>query len=291
MADIYTALEGILKGMTQALKDSGMVAVYPPGVKQDELPAVSQGGKVTIELAGEKAAARMEYFDNKLALIYTDKAEDSVEADYVRLALSLLDPETADEKDIKYIAGEFSESLLEKVGGNKSAGVKMPTPVSKTAAKSGMLAYDPNTLANRLTGIYPELRASYKENIEKYGDFLAEEFFIKYGAPAVLATIRGNDKQKMKRLFNLLNEVYEDGTNETQGVIAVTILGAMENDQELLANCVDHMSHDLTGPVIQVNKYLASKGGKGSKMRLENPPAYKPKKEKGKNPLASMLGL
>lgn len=291
MADIYTALEGILKGMTQALKDSGMVAVYPPGVKQDELPAVSQGGKVTIELAGEKAAARMEYFDNKLALIYTDKAEDSVEADYVRLALSLLDPETADEKDIKYIAGEFSESLLEKVVGNKGAGVKMPTPVSKTAAKSGMLAYDPNTLANRLTGIYPELRASYKENIEKYGDFLAEEFFIKYGAPAVLATIRGNDKQKMKRLFNLLNEVYEDGTNETQGVIAVTILGAMENDQELLANCVDHMSHDLTGPVIQVNKYLASKGGKGSKMRLENPPAYKPKKEKGKNPLASMLGL
>ncbi len=291
MADIYTALAGILKGMSQALEESGMAVVYPAGVKRDELPAVTQGGKITIELAGEKAGARIEYFDNKLALIYTDKAEDSGEADYVRLALSLLDPDTADDKDIKYIAGEFSESLLDKAGGKKNAGVKMPTPVSKTAARSGMLAYDPNTLANRLTAIYPELKAPYKENIEKYGDFLAEEFFINHGTPAVLATIKGNDKQKMRRLFNLLNEVYEDGTNDTQGVIAVTILGAMENDQVLLANCVDYMSHDLTGPVIQVNKYLASKGGKGSKMRLENPPAYKPKKQKGKNPLASMLGL
>ena len=93
----------------------------------------------------------------------------------------------------------------------------------------------------------------------------------------------------MKRLFNLLNEIYEDGTNETQSLIAVTILGAMNNDQEMLAACVDYMSDDMMSPVINVNKYLASAGGKGARMRLENPPKYKPAKAKKKG-IMSMLG-
>ena len=107
----------------------------------------------------------------------------------------------------------------------------------------------------------------------------------------MLDTIRKNDKLKMKKLFGLLNEIYEDGTNEIQGLIAVTILGSMNNDQELIANCVDYMCKDMLGPVIQINKYLASSSGKGARMRLENPPPYKPKKAKKKNPITSALGL
>ena len=50
----------------------------------------------------------------------------------------------------------------------------------------------------------------------------------------------------MKKLFGLLNEIYEDGTNDIQGLIAVSILGALNNDQELLANCVDFMCKDMS---------------------------------------------
>ncbi|HZK38880.1 MAG TPA: hypothetical protein VFD23_01860, partial [Clostridia bacterium] len=85
--------------------------------------------------------------------------------------------------------------------------------------------------------------------------------------------------------------IYEDGTNEIQSLIAVSILGSLGNDQDLLANCVDYMSKDMLSPVIQVNKFLASKSGKGAKMRLENPPPYKPKKAKRENPITSALGM
>ncbi len=294
MADIYTALAAVLRGMEETLKTNGFEAVYPPNVKRGELPAVTEGGRITIDFRGEKGALRIEHFDDKIALLYTDKTgEEIAEADFGQLSLSLLDAKTADEKDTRYIADDFSESLNKRCGIKAKGGAssKLPAPVSKAAAKSGALSYDANTLGSRFTVLYPELRGAYKENVDKYGEFLAEEFFANGGTAAVIGTIRQNDKLKMKKLFALLNEIYEDGTNEIQGLIAVSILGAMNNDQEMLANCVDFMCKDMLGPVIQVNKYLASSGGKGARMRLENPPPYKPKKAKKKNPITSALGM
>ena len=103
----------------------------------------------------------------------------------------------------------------------------------------------------------------------------------------VIRVIKENDPQKMRKLFNLLNEIYDDGTNEIQSIIAVTVLGELNNDQDLLANCVDYMSADMISPVVQVNKYLAK--SKSARMRLENPPKYKPKKAKKKKNMFSTL--
>ncbi len=293
MADIYTCLSAVLKGMEETLSANGFAAVYPQGVKKPELPAVTEGGRISIDLRGEKGSLRIEHFDNKIALLFSDKGEgDVAESDFGQLSLSLLNTE-ADEKDCKYIADDFSESINKRCGSKAKAGgmTRLPAPVSKAAAKSGALSYDTNTLGSRFTVMFPELRNAYKENIDKYGEFLAEDFFNNYGTAAVIDVIKKNDKLKMKKLFGLLNEIYEDGTNEIQSLIAVSILGSLNNDQSLLANCVDYMCKDLCSPVIQVNKILASNGGKGAKMRLENPPPYKPKKAKKKNPITSALGM
>ncbi len=293
MADIYAVLADINSGLNETLKECGFTAVIPEGVEKGELPAVTNSGRITIEYKGENKALRLEHFNNKLSLLGVSKEGEILSSDYSQLSLSLLDSETADSKDVKYIVNEFTETLVEHFGTNAKKPVKskLPTPVSKAAAKSGALSYDPNTLANRFTAIYTELREEYKKNCEKYGQFLPEDFFVNHGNAAVLATIKENNPTKMKRLFNLLNEIYEDGTNETQSIIAVTILGSMNNDQEMLANCVDYMCDDMMSPVIQINKYLASSNGKGDKMRLENPPKYKPQKAKKKKGMMSTLGM
>ncbi len=292
MADIYSVLSEINSGLAPVLADCGFTAVIPSGVEKDELPAVTESGRITIEFRGENKALKIEHFNNKISLHGVSKEGEILASDFSQLSLSLLDAETADAKDVKYVVNEFSETLTETFGTKEKKPVKskLPTPVSKAAAKSGSVSYDPNTLANRFTAIYPELREEYKANCEKYGQFLAEDFFMNHGTPVTLATIRENDPTKMRKLFNLLNDIYEDGTNETQSLIAVTILGAMNNDQEMLANCIDYMCDDMTSPVINVNKYLASSGGKSARMRLENPPKYKPGKEKKKGGMMSMLG-
>ncbi|MBQ6467098.1 MAG: hypothetical protein IJJ61_04075 [Clostridia bacterium] len=292
MADIYEILGSIYDGLSAAAGECGLTPVYPEGKAKGELPFKEDSGRIIIEYQGENKAARIEHFNNRIALMGAAKEGEILPSDYSQLALSLLEAETANEKDVKFIVNDFSDTLAETFGSSakKQVKSKLPTPVSKAAAKSGAVSYDPNTLANRFTTIYPQLRDEYKANIEKYGQFLPEDFFVNHGNAVLLDTIKRNNPVEMKKLFKLLNEIYEDGTNETQSLICVTMLGSLENDQELLANCVDYMSNDLTSPVINVNKYLWSRDGKGSRMKLENPPVYKPKKKK-KNNIMSKLGM
>lgn len=293
MADIYNILGDVFKNLSATVADCGFEPVIPEGTEKDALPAVTDSGRITIEYKGENKAAKIEFFNNKVTLLGAKKEGEILASDFSQLSVSLLEPEVANEKDVKYIVNEFGDTLVEIFGtkNQKPTKNKLPQPVSKAAAKSGMVTYDPNTLANRFTAIYPELREEYKANCEKYGKFLPEDFFVNHGNAVVHATIRENNPTKMKKLFNLLNDIYEDGSNETQSIIAVTILGSLENDQEMLAACVDYMSDDMTVPVINVNKFLASASGKGAKMKLANPPKYKPAKAKKKKGMMSNLGM
>lgn len=230
--------------------------------------------------AGEKGALKIKY-ENEIASLYFADDEASLEESGKKLVASLL-PENGDEKDVKYVVAELSDCLSDRFGKKAVAKKniqKTPQTVSKTAVKNGSY-YDANTLASKLCLVFPELREPYKQNIADNGEFLGEKFFTEYGTEKVIGAIKQNNPQTMKKLFQILNEIYEDGTNDTQSLIAVTILGELSNDQILLARCVDYMSETLAPPVIEVNRYLASAAGKRAKKKLENPPAYKPKKKK-----------
>ena len=183
----------------------------------------------------------------------------------------------SDKTSLKEIEKKFGQSkAIQKKGASQKAANQT---VSKNAVKQGS-SYDANTLASRLCHVFPELRPLYQDNLTQYGEFLGEEFFTKYGTKVIIDTIKENNPQTMKKMFQVLNEIYEDGTNDTQSLIAVTILGELNNDQILLARCVDYMSETMTPPVIEVNRYLASAMGKKAKAKLLNPPVYKPKKQK-----------
>lgn len=291
MADIIALLTDVYRGLVPAFTECGFTLAAPDEPISQELPAKNVNGCITIEFVGEDKAAKIEHFNNRISLHGARKEGEIVSGDFHQLALSLFEEESANAKDVKFVINDFSETLVETFGTKvvKPTKSKLPAPVSKSAAKSGAISYDPNTLANRFTAIYPELREEYKLNCEKYGEFLAEEFFVNHGNAVVKRVISENDPTKMRQLFKLFNDIYEDGTNETQSLICVTILGSLENNQELLANCVDYMADDMKSPVINVNKYLNSGSGKGAKMRLENPPKYKPKKSK-KGPM-SRIGM
>ena len=238
----------------------------------------SAEGKLAVKFNGEKGAVSLEYSENKF-MIFTG---DSVDTTDKRISVSLLDDD-ASASDIKFIVNEAKETLTEKFAKKaavqKKASQKTPHTVSKAAVKNGSF-YDANTLASKLCLVFPELRPHYKDNLNEYGEFMGEEFFAEYGTEKIITAIKENNPQTMKKLFQILNEIYEDGTNDTQSLIAVTILGELNNDKILLARCVDYMSETMAPPVIEVNRYLASAAGKKAKKKLANPPAYKPKKEK-----------
>lgn len=292
MLELNNALDLIIKGIGDKTTEFGFRAEYPDGIFPPSLPVEEVNGKSVIMYRGERGRIRLEYDNGKLALFCAKETqEDTPDDDMPRASLSLLDLETFNEKDIKYICQEYNETF-DKLFSHKPAhsGKKAPTPVSRSQAKSGVLAYDANTLGSRFTTVYPELREEYKKNLEEYGEFLAEDFFVKYGNALVIETIRENDDAKMKKLFKLLNDIYEDGTNDTQSIVAVTILGcSLADNPELIDIAKAHFSDTMAEPVCEIIKYLSK--SKSARMRLENPPLYKPKKEKKKGMFASMLGM
>lgn len=293
MADKIEILTQIYNGIKPAVNECGFSPVYPDGINKDEAPIKESKGTYTIEYKGENKAFKIEHFNDKIYLYGAAKEGNIQSSDYSKLDESLFEIDNATDKEIRYFINNYTDTLVETFGTKdvKPVKTKLPVPVSKAQAKSGNVSYDPNTLASRFTAIYPELRPLYKENCEKYGEFLPEDFFKNYGTPKVIEVIKKNNPTEMKRLFKLFNEIYDDGTNETQSLLCVTILGALNNDEDLLANCVDYISQDLLQPVLSVNRFLASSAGKGPKMKLENPPPYKPKKKKKKSGFLSNLGM
>ena len=85
------------------------------------------------------------------------------------------------------------------------------------------------------------------------------------------------------------SEIYENGSNDVQDLVVVTILGELNNDERLLANCRAQITDDdFYETLVAVNKYLASPAGKKAKELMKNPPAYKPPKKK-QGMMASMM--
>ena len=291
MLELNYALEHIMKGIDETVTEYGFRPEYPNGVFPPQLPIEKDGEKSVIMYRSERGRIRIEHLGDKLSLFCAKADDEAPDDDMKRASLSLLDLENFNDRDLKYIYEEYIETF-QKLFSQKNAGAgkKMPTPVSRTQAKSGALAYDANTLGSRFTTIYPELRDEYKNNLGLYGEFLAEDFFVNHGNKYVIETIKENDKIKMRKLFNLLNDIYEDGTNDTQSLVAVTILGSsLAANPELIDIAKEHFSDTMMEPVSEIISYLRK--SKSARMRLENPPLYKPQKQKKKGMFASMLGM
>ncbi|MCD7871767.1 MAG: hypothetical protein LUG21_00305, partial [Clostridiales bacterium] len=218
--------------------------------------------------------------DNILSLecSYEDNGADTA---FETVSKSLFEIDSVDEKDCRSAANEISDELISLFASKKKVDldkIKMPKAVSRSKAKKGSISYDTDSLAHRFGGLYPDLKDDIKRNISDYGEFLPETFFEEIGTPRVISVIKNGSEAEQKKLFKMLCEVYEDGTNEVQDIIGVTILGEMKNDPQMMAVADKYMSDYMAGPVHEINK-LTAKSNKWTK-KLKNPPAYKPKKKK-----------
>ncbi|MDR1805745.1 MAG: hypothetical protein LBQ80_03105 [Clostridium sp.] len=269
MTDRKQLLNNVVSAMGDALKKNDFFA--------EDATVADEDGEVFIVIPGKTDSLRVDSTGVKLILSSVD--EDGKQK---ALLTTLLDPETADKKDCQSAARECAEVLRERYGKNDGEAKQSKNKTVSTAqAKAGLAAFDPNTLANKLSALFPELRAAYQENLDRHGEFFSEEFFKKqHGAEPILAVIRRRDNQRVKKLFSLLNDIYENGTSEVQSVIVVSILGQLNNDEELIAYLLDYMCDDMQAPVIHVNRLLATAKGKRLLKKMENPPKYKPPKKK-----------
>lgn len=236
----------------------------------------------SITFTSDKGVYRLTHnSESNILQLEVSYEDNGANTEFNIISKNLFDLSEVDSRDIKSISNEVIDELERLFKVRKQVNldkVKMPKAVSRTKAKNGIISYDTDSLANRFGTLYPEYKEQIKANIAAYGEFLPEDFFMNYGTAKVLDVIKNGTKAEQKKLFKMLGEVYEDGTNDVQDVIAVTILGEMKNDKEMMKVADEYMTEYMAGAVHEVNK-LTAKKNRFTK-RLNNPPAYKPKKKK-----------
>ncbi len=276
MLERKEALALVLKNCSERFEQLGFTTVIPENLEKGAAPVFGNDDEAYLDFTKDDITIRLLSHDNLLDV--TEKAGDG---DFVKVESNLLDLEDYEERDIKSISNEIYETVSTSYGKKaKQAVKKAPQTISKTAAKNGA-SYDANTLASRISTLYPELKDAYKENFQTYSEFLGEDFFVNHGNKYIMNTIRSNDVATMKKLFKILSDIYENGSNDVQDLVVVTILGELDNDQQLLDRCHEYITDDdFYETLVAVNKYLASPAGKKAKEKMKNPPAYKPPKKK-----------
>ena len=292
MMEQRTVMDGLYAGVVDKMRECGFAPQIPEGAPRGANAVYARGDADVMDFAGEKGRLRLVFSNDRVHLLSgptdVDVSDDSafnLDATYLFVLAEY------GERDLRSLVNEICETLdgayaAKKAIAPKAGGVKT---VSRSAAKSGALAYDPITLATKLGAMFPEFKEAIRLNVETYGEFLCEDFFLTVGNARVMDVIRSNDAARMKKLFGILGEIYEDGTNEVQSLIAVTILGQINDDPVLIQNILPYLTDTMVQPVLSANKRLAK--SKNARMRLENPPLYKPKKKKSSGGfLQSLLG-
>lgn len=235
----------------------------------------------SISFSGEKGIYRIVYDSSSSIMAFECAYENSENAEFNTISRSLFDAESYDERDAKSLANEINDEITSLFKSRKKVDldkIKMPKAVSRTKAKNGVVSYDTDSLANRFATLYPDMKDDIRANIAQYGEFLPETFFMEKGSARIIDVIANGSETDVKKLFKMLNEVYEDGTNEVQDIIGVTILGEMKNDAKLMEVADKYMSDYMSGPVHEINKITAKNNSLTKK--LKNPPPYKPKKKR-----------
>lgn len=293
MLDVNIVLSTLTSELQSTMNSLGFNIVVPENTEKGSLPLFIRDSASFVAYEGSKGKLRILFSENKIRLLSGEKdAKSEDDSDYSLLASYLMLLEEYDLKDVKSVANEIAENLTEaftpKQIAKRQQNIKAQATVSRSAVKSGSLLYDSATLAIRLAALYPEIKDAYKNHLERYDEFLCENFFMTVVNPLVYATIRENNPQKMKKLFNIINEIYEDGSNEVQDVIIVTMLASYDYQGDMLQNVLKYVSDTIVEPFIKINKTV--KGSRSVRMRLENPPQYKPKKQKKKSAFSGALG-
>lgn len=284
-------MEMLYAGIEPVMTKCGFTAERPEGLPKGAAPVYERESQSVIDFKGEKGRARFVFNKDRVHLLFgAPDAELSDDSAFTLDTTYLFVLEEYGEKDLKSLVNEVSEYMTDTYLVKKKDIVKTKAPatVSKAAARSGAMAYDPVTLATKFAGMFPELKDEIKININTYGEFLCEDFFVNHANKYIMDAIRSNNPQQLKKVFNILGEVYEDGTNEVQSLIAVTILGEIKNDPHIIQQIMPYLTDTMLEPVLAANEQLAK--SKSSRLRLQNPPKYKPKKQKKPGFLSQLMG-
>jgi len=212
---------------------------------QEMKPLAAKGESEKVYANSEKAVKVTYDQQKKLFALNLGEVDGKQVTDWSELSCWLFD-ESHDIKDAKAIGADFEDILKDSF--------KMKTQKKRLADQDGGAVKGkgeeknnrvPEAMAQRFLAICPQYKEQYNRDAQKYDAFLADDFFSKTAAQELISFLRANDKKPLERLFNMLNDFYLDGNEDTRSLITMTILAKLHDYPELQEPAFSHMSDYL----------------------------------------------
>lgn len=213
----------------------------------------------------DKKVASVEYNDDRQMYVLktADIAEDG-SYELSEISAWLFD-DSQNAKDAVAVGIDFTSSLRDELGIKRTRSATAASAVDlPTASKDG--AYNVSAFTKKMLDVFPTLKDDYKAHVAYYGNFLYLNFFGEKLVPQIKAVLFENNKKKVKKLFDVLQNGYLQGDRDTVNTIVAVVAAACANDEAIKANVIEalddnkHFIDSVTQfiPVMLSNKKLSA---------------------------------
>lgn len=227
--------------------------------------------EMKVLLDGQKFVASGDLFKNEdkaVKVYYKEDAKlfvlalaDVIEgevSDFVDVA-SWLFEDGQNERDAAAVGVDFADTLREKLG-IKVSNVRTAANVALPTAEKGE-SVNISALTQKLLANFPQFKEIYKLEVAKYGKFLYLDFFTRYFVPEIknLLALSTANKKQVKKLFDMLEEVYVDGDSEATDAVVVLIATSVYGDMAA-TETVNKIFEENKHLRISLTEFLATLG-------------------------------
>ncbi len=200
------------------------------------------------------------WYNEEKKLFMLDVAELSGEesVEFVNKSMYLFD-DNHNDRDAKAVGGDFADTLNKVFGVARTRSVSVDLPSKAAPGKTP----GEDAFCNRFLTFYPQYKEKYKADVEKYGDFLYENFFSETAAVKLKELVSAGEKKPIVKMLEMLDEFYVDANFDVQSTITYTIIGgAFRGEDDLFQKACGYMetyAPHLIGPAKNMMQHVISK--------------------------------
>ncbi len=200
----------------------------------------------------DKKALKIEYDEERqiYKLLAADVA-DGAAGEYAIISSYLFD-DSQTKNDAVSVGIDFVDSARKALGvksGRRTVGgAELPTANTNTV--------NVGTLTAKLLANYPELKDTYKYEVDKKGKFLYLDFYTTYFVPRVRETLDAGNKKATKKLIDMLCEIFVEGDRASVNLVIALLAAAIGTSGERFKAATDKME-DCPHLVSSVNNEIS----------------------------------
>lgn len=202
----------------------------------------------------ETKAIKIEYDEaKKLYNLFVADVSDGNVGEF-SVASSYLFDENHTKNDAVCVGIDFTDSARKALGVKTVRKTRGETELPSAASSSGAVTVA--VLTAKLLATYPELKETYKEETALKGKFLYLDFYTTYFVPAIRKTLDSKAKKNVKKLIDLLCEVFVSGDKAVSTLTVAVLAAAIGKDADRFKTATERME-DCPHLITAVNNEIA----------------------------------